>query len=74
MKRQRFLVNVIYDPEYKGYAVDVPQLPGCMSQGKTIESALVNSRKAITIYLKAAHPNELQQTREIITSQVEVLV
>ncbi len=53
MKRQRFLVNVIYDPNYKGYVVDVPQLPGCMSQGKTIDSALSNGRKAITAYLRA---------------------
>jgi predicted RNase H-like HicB family nuclease len=52
-KSQRFLVNLIFDPEYKGYVADVPQLPGCMSQGKTVETALRNVRKAIAAYLRA---------------------
>jgi predicted RNase H-like HicB family nuclease len=49
----RFLVNLIFDPEYPGYVADVPQLPGCMSQGRTVEAALRNARKAIVAYLKA---------------------
>lgn len=53
-KTRQFLVNLIFDPEYKGYVADVPQLPGCMSQGKTVEAALKNVRKAIAVYLKAA--------------------
>ncbi|MGH9398470.1 MAG: type II toxin-antitoxin system HicB family antitoxin [Terriglobia bacterium] len=72
MKHRHFLVNVIYDPEYKGYVVDAPQLPGCMSQGKTIEAALANVRKAITAYLKAARPKDVQDIPEVLTSQVEV--
>jgi len=52
-KNQRFLVNLVFDPEHKGYVADVPQLPGCMSQGKTVETALRNVRKAITAYRKA---------------------
>jgi predicted RNase H-like HicB family nuclease len=50
---RQFLVNLIFDPEYNGYVADVPQLPGCMSQGKTVEAALKNVRKAITAYLGA---------------------
>ena len=45
------LVNLVYDSEYKGYVADVPKLPGCMSQGKTIESALKNVRETISLYL-----------------------
>jgi len=48
----RFLYNLVYDEQYHGYVVDVPQLPGCMSQGKTVEAALNNARKAIRLYLK----------------------
>jgi predicted RNase H-like HicB family nuclease len=44
---RQFLVNLIFDPEYNGYVADVPQLPGCMSQGKSVEAALKNVRKAI---------------------------
>ena len=50
---RQFLVNLIFDPEYHGYVADVPQLPGCMSQGKSVEAALKNIRKAMTAYLGA---------------------
>jgi predicted RNase H-like HicB family nuclease len=53
-QKRRFLVNLIFDPEYKGYVADVRQLPGCMSQGKSVEAALRNVREAIRAYLKAA--------------------
>jgi predicted RNase H-like HicB family nuclease len=70
----RFLVNLIFDPEYKGYVADVPQLPGCMSQGKTVEAALKNIRKAIKVYLKAAPRDARAEGSEVLTSQVEVTV
>jgi len=70
----RFLVNLVFDPEYHGYVADVPQLPGCMSQGKTVESALRNVRKAIAAYLKAADPSEFRDIPEVLTSQIEVPV
>ena len=67
-------MNLIFDPEYHGYVADVPQLPGCMSQGKTVEAALKNVRKAITVYLKAARQEEIAALPEVLTSQVEVRV
>ena len=73
-KTRQFLVNLIFDPEYNGYVADVPQLPGCMSQGKTVEAALKNVRKAITVYLKATRTAERPRPSEILTSQVEVRV
>jgi predicted RNase H-like HicB family nuclease len=73
-RKHRFLVNLIFDPEYQGYVADVPQLPGCMSQGKSVEVALKNVRKAITAYLKVARPNDLEAIPEVLTSQVEVRV
>lgn len=71
-RTQRFLVNLIYDPEYKGYVADVPQLPGCMSQGKSVEAALRNVRKAIKLYLKGSTTSEPPQVPEVLTSQVKV--
>ncbi len=73
-RKRHFLVNLILDPDYKGYVADVPQLPGCMSQGKTVEVALKNVRKAIAVYLKAAGRSELSKIPEILTSQIEVRV
>ena len=72
--RHQFLVNLLFDPEYRGYVADVPQLPGCMSQGKTVEAALKNVRKAIRVYLKAMRSGDLVEVPEILTSQVEVRV
>ena len=48
----RFRVVIMYDPEYKGYVVDVPELVGCMSQGKTLDEALNNIKDAIKGWLE----------------------
>ena len=45
----KLLVNLLYDAEYKGYVAEVPELPGCMSQGKTVERAMANVREAISL-------------------------
>ena len=67
----RVMVNLIYDPEYKGYVADVPELPGCMSQGKTIEAALKNVKEAIALYLETT-PRKGKTTRSTFTTVVEV--
>lgn len=35
-----------------GYTVHVPSLPGCISEGETIEDALDNIQEAIALYLE----------------------
>ena len=67
----KMLVNLIYDPEYKGYVADVPELPGCMSQGKTVEKALVNVREAIALYLSTM-PRGKRKSQIALTTTVEV--
>ncbi|HUT62070.1 MAG TPA: type II toxin-antitoxin system HicB family antitoxin [Phycisphaerae bacterium] len=66
------LVNLIYDEEYKGYVADVPSLPGCMSQGKTIEAALKNVREAIALYLESKPRKARPAFRQALTAVVEV--
>lgn len=53
----KFKVVITYDPEYRGYVIDVPQLVGCMSQGKTIDEALINIKDAIRgwLYVEEKH-------------------
>lgn len=46
----RYKVNLRKTEE--GYSVWVPGLPGCWSQGKTEEEALVNIKDAIQSYLE----------------------
>jgi predicted RNase H-like HicB family nuclease len=38
----KFQVVFFFDPEYEGYVAEVPALPGCASQGKTLDEAIVN--------------------------------
>jgi predicted RNase H-like HicB family nuclease len=38
----RFRVIIEKDEEVGGYVVSCPSLPGCLSQGETIEEALEN--------------------------------
>jgi len=47
----KYKVIIMYDKEYQGYVIDVPELTGCMSQGKTIDEALENIKDAIKGWL-----------------------
>lgn len=47
----RYTVVLEPDPEDGGYSVSVPALPGCYSQGDTLEEALANVREAIGLHL-----------------------
>jgi predicted RNase H-like HicB family nuclease len=45
--------TVILEPGEDGYiVVNVPALPGCITQGKTREEALKNAREAIELYIE----------------------
>ena len=59
-------VKVVLYPSEEGYAVSVPSLPGCWSQGATREEALANIADAVREYLAAeAEPLEGAEIREI---------
>ncbi|MDJ0733125.1 MAG: type II toxin-antitoxin system HicB family antitoxin [Nostocaceae cyanobacterium] len=40
-----------FDPEYESYVAEVPELPGCVSQGKNLDEAIENIKDAIRGYL-----------------------
>ena len=42
---------VLESQEEGGYTVYVPSLPGCISQGETIEEAMKNIKEATGLYL-----------------------
>ncbi len=44
--------NVLLTKTKGGYTSTAPSLPGCISQGKTVEEALVNIKEAIELYLE----------------------
>jgi predicted RNase H-like HicB family nuclease len=46
-------LQVILEPSDEGgYTVYVPLLPGCISEGETIDEAMTNIREAIELYLE----------------------
>ena len=52
-------VQVILEKQEEGgYAIYVPSLPGCVSQGETRAEALKNIKEAIELYVEADE-NEL---------------
>ena len=45
--------SIVLDPDREsGYTVTVPALPGCVTQGETVDDCLVNAREAIELYLE----------------------
>lgn len=45
-------VILIPDAEAGGYTVEVPSLPGCVTEGDTVEAALAHARAAINLYIE----------------------
>lgn len=43
----RYTIKLHPDTEQGGYWVTVPALPGCFSQGDTLEEGIANAREAI---------------------------
>ena len=69
--------RVILEPEEEGgYAVWVPSLPGCVSQGETPEEALANIREAIQCYLESClkHGEPIPSEPEMLDATVPVEV
>ena len=60
----KFKVVITHDIEYDGYVVDVPELVGCMSQGKTIDEALQNIKDAIKGWLLVEEKHGRQVSHE----------
>lgn len=44
---------IVHEAEEGGYWVEAPALPGCYSQGETLDDALDNVKEAIALYLDA---------------------
>lgn len=49
-----YRMEIIEDKEEGGFVVSYPELPGCITCGKTIESAIANASDAKKAWLEAA--------------------
>ena len=48
--------QVVITPDHEdgGFIAEVPSLPGCVSQGETVDEALANVRDAMAVWLSGA--------------------
>ena len=67
---------LIYRAEEGGFWAEVPTLPGCYSQGETIEEMMSNIKEAIEAHLLALRDEkeEMPTEEEFIIGRVKVEV
>ncbi|MBS7644423.1 MAG: type II toxin-antitoxin system HicB family antitoxin [Candidatus Bathyarchaeia archaeon] len=68
---------VIMEDETGGYVAFVPALPGCHTQGDTLEELMENVKEAIELYLETLteeEKGELLRQRVIGIQKVKALV
>ncbi len=64
-------LQVILEPSDEGgYTIYVPALPGCISEGDTLDEAMANIREAIQLYLEPVEDDWVKdkdvQVKEIV--------
>jgi predicted RNase H-like HicB family nuclease len=62
---------VIHPAEEGGYWAEVPALPGCITEGDTIDEVMVNLKDAIEGWLDVANERQMAQSTDQI---VEIAV
>ena len=69
----RFTVILTPDEEDGGYVAECPAIPGCVSEGETVEEALVNITEAIEGCLEslAARQEPLPREGAVIVATVD---
>ena len=66
--------NAIIEKDDHGYFAFVPNLKGCVSQGDTMEEALLNIKEAIELYIETLEPDELTSmaSQDYLIAPVEI--
>ena len=52
---------LMHEAEEGGFWAEVPALPGCVSQGETMDELLANMREAIQAWLDTAPPDAVNR-------------
>ncbi|MBE0433900.1 type II toxin-antitoxin system HicB family antitoxin [candidate division WOR-3 bacterium] len=75
MKKHKTEYTIVMHPaEEGGYWVEVPALPGCFSQGETVEEALANIKEAVESHLIVLRKEgkRIPRDQTLVLSHVEV--
>ena len=49
-----YAISLCWSDEDQAFVAFVPELPGCVAHGETLESALANAKTAITLWVNTA--------------------
>jgi predicted RNase H-like HicB family nuclease len=65
---------IVHNAEEGGYWVEVPSLPGCFSQGETIDEAMSSARDAIESHIQGLRDDgqQIPKEEELVIGRVEV--
>jgi len=59
--------KVVLEPSDEGgYTAYVPSLPGCISEGDSVESALTNIQEALELYLEPVEDDWIAQPDALV--------
>lgn len=74
MQHTYTIILIPGEPDEGGYWVKIPTLPGCVTEGDTLEEALCNAKEAVEGYLLSLAdrgipiPDEGDRTKHFITA------
>ena len=70
------ILNAVIEKDEFGYFAQIPELKGCVTQGKTYEEALSNIQEAAELYLESLQKEELiaLENRKVFISRIEVAI
>lgn len=64
MKQKILQYDAVFEKEKDGgYSVWIPDLPGCTSQGNSLDEAMKNIKEAMELYLEDAGKDKVEEGR-----------
>jgi len=70
------ILNALIEKDEFGYFAQIPELKGCVTQGKTYEEVLFNIQEATELYVESLQQEELKalQSHMVFISPIEVAI
>ena len=74
MIQRQYTIILHPEPEEGGYSVTVPALPGCFTQGETVEECVERAKEAIALHIEGmiADGEPILQEQHPVILTVEV--
>lgn len=65
---------IVHNADEGGHWVEVPSLPGCFSQGETIDEAMSNIKEAIELHIQGLKDEgqEIPKEADLVIGRVDV--